>query len=93
MRMAYAFVPDSISLTQQSQKHYMVSSSLCPLISFIDVSYSVSFVVKRQRPRSVGDNDLWYHRIGELVGTWSWEGPEACWKGLRASREGSVPNW
>ena len=59
----------------------MVSGSLCPLISFSDVSYLVSFVVS-------GDNDLWYH-IGELAGAWSWESPGACWKGLRASREES----
>ena len=32
--------------TQQSQKRYMVSGSPCPLISFLDVSYSVSFVVR-----------------------------------------------
>ena len=36
--------------TQQSQKRYMVSGSLSPLISFLDVSYSVSFVVRGQRP-------------------------------------------
>ena len=36
---------------QQSQKRYMVSGSLCPLVSFLDVSYSVSFVVKGQQPR------------------------------------------
>ena len=29
----------------------MVSGSLCPLISFLDVSYSVSFAVRGQRPR------------------------------------------
>ena len=29
----------------------MVSGSLCPLISFLDVSFSVSFVVRGQRPR------------------------------------------
>ena len=28
----------------------MVSSSLCPHISFLDISYSVSFVVKGQQP-------------------------------------------
>ena len=28
----------------------------------------------------VGDDDLWYHHIGELVGAWSWECPGACWK-------------
>ena len=33
------------SQLEQLQKRYMVSSSLCPLISFLDVSYSVSFVV------------------------------------------------
>ena len=31
---------------QQSQKRYMVSGSVCPLISFLDVSFSVSFVVR-----------------------------------------------
>ena len=36
---------------QQSQKRYMVSGSLCPLIGFFDVSYLVSFVVRGQRPR------------------------------------------
>ena len=36
---------------KQSQKGYMVSGSLCPLISFLDVSFSVSFVVRGQRPR------------------------------------------
>ena len=36
---------------KQSQKRYMVSGSLCPLISFFDVSYLVSFVVRGQRPR------------------------------------------
>ncbi len=36
---------------QQSQKRYMVSGSLCPLISFLDISDSVSFVVRGQRPR------------------------------------------
>ena len=36
---------------EQSQKRYMVSGSPCPLISFLDVSYSVSFVVRGQRPR------------------------------------------
>ena len=36
---------------KQSQKRYMVSGSLCPLISFLDVSFSVSFVVRGQRPR------------------------------------------
>ena len=36
---------------EQSQKRYMVSGSLCPLFSFLDVSYSVSFVVRGQRPR------------------------------------------
>ena len=35
---------------EQSQKRYMVSGSLCPHISFLDVSYSVSFVVRGQRP-------------------------------------------
>ena len=36
---------------EQSQKLYMVSGSLCPLISFLDVSHSVSFVVRGQQPR------------------------------------------
>ena len=36
---------------KQSQKRYMVSDSLCPLISFFGVSYLVSFVVRGQRPR------------------------------------------
>ena len=31
---------------EQSQKRYMVSGTLCPLISFIHVSYTVSFVVR-----------------------------------------------
>ena len=38
-------------MRKQSQKRYMVSGSLRPLISFLDVSYSVSFVVRGQRPR------------------------------------------
>ena len=38
-------------IDKQSQKCYMVSGSLCPLISFFDVSYLVSFVVRGQRPR------------------------------------------
>ncbi len=36
---------------KQSQKRYMVSGSLCPLISFSDVSFSVIFLVRGQRPR------------------------------------------
>ena len=36
---------------KQSQKRYMVSGSLCHLISFLDVSYLVSNVVRGQRPR------------------------------------------
>ena len=36
---------------KQSQKRYMVSGPLCPLISFFDVSYLVSFVVRGQRSR------------------------------------------
>ena len=36
---------------KQSQKRNMVSGSLCPLISFSNVSFSVSFVVRGQRPR------------------------------------------
>ena len=36
---------------EQSQKCYMVSGSLCPLISVLVVSYSVGFVVRGQRPR------------------------------------------
>ena len=36
----------------------MASGSPCPLI-FLDVSYSVSFIVKGSGP--VGDDDLWYH--------------------------------
>ena len=48
---------------KQSQKLYMVSGSLCPLIGFFDVSYLVSFVVRGQRLRRG------YHHIGELVGT------------------------
>ena len=39
------------SVKEQSQKRYMVSGSLCPLISIVDVSFSVSFVVRGQRPR------------------------------------------
>ena len=35
---------------KQSQKRYMVSGFLYPLISFLDVSYSVNFVVRGQRP-------------------------------------------
>ena len=38
-------------MSKQSQKRYMVSGSLCPLISSFDVSYLVSFVVRGQRPR------------------------------------------
>ena len=38
------------------QKSYLVSSSPCPLISFLVVSYSVSLVVRGSGP--VGDNDL-----------------------------------
>ena len=33
---------------KQSQKRYMVSGSLCPLLSILDVSFSVSFVVRGQ---------------------------------------------
>ena len=44
---------------KQSQKRYMVSGSLCPLTSFLDVSYLVSFKGRGQRPRR-GDDDLWY---------------------------------
>ena len=40
----------------------MVSSSQSPLISLLDVSYSVSFVVRGQRPRR--GNDLGHHHIG-----------------------------
>ena len=36
---------------KQSQKRYMVSESPCPLFSFLDVYFSVSFVVRGQRPR------------------------------------------
>ena len=43
---------------KQSQKRYMVSGSLCPLISFLDVSYSFIFVVRGSGP--IGDDDLWY---------------------------------
>ena len=43
--------PEWAQNDQQSQKRYMVSGSLCPLISFFDVSYLVSFVVRGQRPR------------------------------------------
>ena len=35
---------------KQSQKHYMVSGSPCPLIIFLDVYFSVSFVVRGQPP-------------------------------------------
>ncbi len=35
---------------KQSQKRHMVSGSPCPLISFLDISFSVSFVVRGQRP-------------------------------------------
>ena len=35
---------------EQSQKHYMVSGSPCPPISYLDVYFSVSFVVRGQRP-------------------------------------------
>ena len=41
----------TICENEHSQKRYMVSGSPCPLISFINVSYSVSFVVRGQRPR------------------------------------------
>ena len=54
---------------KQSQKLYMVSGSLCPLIIFFDVSYLVSFVVRGSGP--AGDDDLWYHHIGEPLGAWS----------------------
>ena len=33
---------------EQSQKRCMVSGSLCPLISFLDVSYSASFLVRTE---------------------------------------------
>ena len=36
---------------KQSQKRYMVTGSPCPLISFLDVYFSDSFVVRGQRPR------------------------------------------
>ena len=54
---------------EQSQKRCMVSGSLCPLLRFFDVSYLVSFVVRGSGP--VGDDDLWYQHIVELVGAWS----------------------
>ncbi len=41
----------SILHGKQSQKRYMVSGSLCPLICFFDISYLVSFVVRGQRLR------------------------------------------
>ena len=40
----------------------MVSGSLCCLISFLDMSYSVILVVRSSGP--IGDNDLWHHQIG-----------------------------
>ena len=40
---------------EQSQKRYMVSGSPCPLTSFLDVSFSVSFVARGGGP--VGDDD------------------------------------
>ena len=36
---------------KQSQKRYMVSRSLCPIISFLDVNYLVGFAVRGQWPR------------------------------------------
>ena len=38
-------------ILEQPQKRYMVSGSPCPLISFLDVHFSASFVVRGQRPR------------------------------------------
>ena len=57
---------------KQLQKHYMVSGSPCPLISFLDVSYSVNFVV--------GDNDRY---LGGSKGLKSMGGPP---KQLRGSQ-------
>ena len=37
-------------IMKQSQKRYMVSGSPCPLISFLGVYFSVSFVVRGQWP-------------------------------------------
>ena len=45
---------------EQLQKRYMVSGSLYPLISFLDVSYLVSFAVttdKRERKQGPEAND------------------------------------
>ena len=42
---------------KRSQKRYIVSGSLCPLISFLDVRYSV------MSSGPVEDNDLWHHHI------------------------------
>ena len=40
---------------KQSQKRYMVSGSIYPIISIIDVTYSVSFAVGSSGP--VGEDD------------------------------------
>ena len=72
----------------------MVSGSPCPLIRFLDVSYSVSFVVRGSGP--VGDDDLWYHHR-QIFSFFSglaerklqhWEGLGSSWVSLGASKEG-----
>ena len=63
----------------------MVSGSLCPLISFLDVSYSVRFIVRGSGP--VGDNDLWHHHIGRFSSFFSFLF-KLSWKGFRASKLG-----
>ena len=37
--------------TMPRKECYVVGGTPCPLVSFLDMSYSVSFVVRGQRPR------------------------------------------
>ena len=83
----------------------MVSGSLCPLISFLDMSYIDSFVVSGSGP--IGDEDHYLGgslglkrvfrdgRASEAAGRASKQlgGPQSSWEGLRASREGLGFNW
>ena len=92
----------------------MVSNSLCPLISFsyfsysvihfshslIRFSYSVHFsYLLISLSYSVGDNDLWYHHIGEFSPFFSFFFRSSCkdliasWEGLGASWEAPGATW
>ena len=47
----YEWEEEGPTSRKQLQEHYMVSGSLCPVISFLDMSYSFSFGVRGQLPR------------------------------------------